>query len=229
MITFTEYLKTYHNRPRPFLIVGSAATLKEDFFKIKRYIADVQPIMIGINRMTEFVIPHYHLWTNKERYFTLGSCIHPSSTILCGNSLPDGLIRQHYRGEYVRVEYEKFAAPSAKICHINGRIYGFYRIAGCLAIMIAHVLKASTIHVVGFDGYTRYKPEEYEPGLNQKSQHCYGTGHTDDYSWKDSIRKDNEIYKCLLAIKESGVDFEIITDTIYLDVYNSKILRQYSD
>jgi len=229
MTTFTEYLKTYHNRSRPFLIVGSASTLKEDFTRIKRYIKDIQPVTIGINKMTDFIIPDFHLWTNNERFHNLGGCIHPLSTLLLGNGLLPDVIKQHCQGKYIKVEYEKFAAPNAPMFHINGHIYGFYRIAGCLAIMIAHILKASSIHVVGFDGYTRHKPKEYEPGLDQKNQHCYGAGHTDDYSWPNSVQKDNEIYKCLMLMKNTGIDFSIITDTIYTDVYNSTILENYYD
>jgi len=227
VIPFTQYLKNYHGLPSPFLIVGSASTLREDILRIKNYIHSVQPIIIGINQVTRFIIPHYHLWTNKERFQNLGGCIHPLSMLLCGIGLSDDLIKTHYKGEYLQVEYQKFAAPSDPIYHIDGQIYGFYRIAGCLAIMIAHILNASTIHVVGFDGYTRYKPEEYKPGLQQKNQHCYGAGHTDDYSWKDSIKKDDEIYKCLLKIKDSGIDFQIITESIYDDVYDHTILENY--
>jgi len=224
MISFTDYLKSYHKRPRPFLIVGSASTVREDIIRIRRYTSDTQPITIGINKMTQFIIPDFHLWTNKERFYNLGSCIHPLSKVLCGIGLPDQLIKLHYQGDYVQVNYERKAHPNSKMSCINGRIYGFYRTAGCLAIMIAHLLGASSIHVIGFDGYTRYKPEEYDHG---KNQHCYGSGHTDDYSWQNSIKKDNEIYKCLLQLRDYGIDIRIITDTIYTDIYDHKILGTY--
>lgn len=228
MITFSDYLKSHHHRREPFLIVGSASTLREDFPRIKKYIQDVRPIIIGINKMTHFLIPDYHLWTNKERYHNLGSCIHPSSTVLCGVGLPEELILQHYAGEYIQVDYERKAHPDSSMRCIGGRIYGFYRIAGCLAIMIAHLLNASSIHVVGFDGYTRFEPQEYE-GENRKNQHCYGSGHTDDYSWEASVKKDNEIYRCLCNLRKFGVDFQIITDSIYLEVYDPTVLEAYNE
>jgi len=228
VIPFSNYLETFHHRNQPFLVVGSGSTLREDLIRIKRYIQDVNPVIIGINKMTHFIIPHYHLWTNKQRYHDLGSCIHPSSTVLCGIGLPEELILQHYTGEYVQVDYERRAHPDAPINCIGGRIYGFYRIAGCLAIMIAHLLSASSIHVVGFDGYTRFKPKDYE-GTNHKNQHCYGDGHTDDYGWEESIQKDNEIYKCLCNIKKFGVGFQLITESIYLDVYDPTILENYNE
>ena len=225
MISFTEYLNRYHGRPLPFLIIGSGGSLRSELPAIRKYIKKHRPITIGINNMTSRVIPDYHLWTNKERFTNFGNCIHPLSKVLCGVGLPESLISIHHNGNYTQIEYERKATKESSLKCINGRIYGYLRTAGCLAIMVAHLLKASSIHVVGMDGFTLHKKSELND--RDQNQHCYGAGHTDDYSWEDSINKDNEIYYSLRSLANYGIDFKILTDTIYSDFYHPELLSEF--
>ena len=48
-----------------FLIVGAGGTLKEHAGAIKSFIDQSNSSTIGINYMTEFCVPDYHLWTNR--------------------------------------------------------------------------------------------------------------------------------------------------------------------
>jgi len=43
------------------LVVGAGGTIKEKEKEISSFLEREQPITIGINKMTEFVTPHYHL------------------------------------------------------------------------------------------------------------------------------------------------------------------------
>jgi len=120
--------------------------------------------------------------------------------------------------------------------------HGVFRTAGSLAILWAYIKKASKISVVGMDGYTFYSKEELSTRSKEKRQHCYGKGYTDSYArnmsprslekdkkkeeafHKRGVKKDKDIYRTLRAIRDYGVEFEIITPTVYKEFYNSKVL-----
>lgn len=220
MSSFTDYLEDLHvPYKKPFLIIGAGGSVREFSGQLHKFIDTVKPITIGINHMTHIVIPDYHLWTNKERYLHHGNCINPLSKLLCGCGLPDRLVRIHHKGNYFRVDY--LDREDSPLGYQKGIITGFYRTAGCLAIMIAHLLQASQIYIVGMDGFTLHKPVEVDDGV--KNQHCYGRGHTDDYSWKNSLVKDNQVCNILRSLKEYGINFKILTPTVFNEFYDGSI------
>ncbi|RLC78268.1 MAG: hypothetical protein DRI61_10120, partial [Chloroflexi bacterium] len=104
----------------------------------------------------------------------------------------------------------------------DGTIYGWYRTAGNLAIMICHLMGINNINIIGMDGYTRFSKEDLVN--KKKSQHCYGDGHTDTADYDTCIIKDKHIEAILHNIRNSGVRFNIITPTKYADFYNAEVL-----
>lgn len=206
---------------KPFLIVGAGGTLQEYEKAIKDFMRETNPVTIGINKMTGFCEPDYHLWTNKQRWRDFGSCINSEKTkLMFGSGLNEKSIKKHYKGPYIRIDYVdslKQAGRQSQIEYRDGKIYGYFRTAGCLAIVIAHLLGASDIYVVGMDGFTLHTRDELES--QNKNHHCYGSGYTDDATWEQCVEKDRIVYENLNAIEAFGVSFKILTPTKFEKFY----------
>ncbi|HAL45839.1 MAG: hypothetical protein A2Y12_04190 [Planctomycetes bacterium GWF2_42_9] len=210
---------------KPFLIIGAGGTLKEYQKQIKAFIEKKQPVTIGINKMTDFHIPDYHLWTNKQRWKEFGNCVNTKSKIMFASDFKSKLINQHFKGNYISVSYIDKA--EYKVGYQDGIITGHFRTAGCLAIMVAHLFGASEIFIAGMDGYTLYRKRELEQG--QQNQHVYGSGFTDDASWQECLEKDQQVYDAMKQIEEYGVHFKIITPTKFEKYYDSNILKELAN
>ena len=213
---------------KSFLVVGAGGTLREYADQIKAFVERERPIAIGINKITEFHVPDYHLWTNKQRYRDFGHCINSKSHMMFGVGMPEKLIRKHYEGEYIVVDYAhslREASLQSKVEYKDGKIYGNFRTAGCLAIVIAHLFGAKEIFVVGMDGFTLHGRGEIESG--SKNQHCYGKGYTDDAAWAECVEKDRVVYENLNEISNFGAKFKIITPTKFEKFNEPSVLEAY--
>lgn len=132
----------------------------------------------------------------------------------------------------------------------NGIIYGRFRTIGCLIILWVYLKKTKKIDIIGMDGYTLFNKEDYDKGIQR--QHCYNinlekyedfkkSGYSDidtfceknNYEKKKEnknkfyefcIEKDRDIYTDLKQIKNYGVEFNILTPTIYKDFYDPEVL-----
>jgi len=212
-------LKNLENieKGKNIIIAGSANSVKQYKDKIIDYKNKIDAKVIGINFMTFLCTPDYHLWTNKQRYRDLGDCINKKSTFLFGHKMPEKLIKKHYNGDYYTISY----IDNKKYDYKDGVIYGKFRTAGVLAIMIAHVMSVKTISIVGMDGYTLYNRKELK--RCDKSHHCYGKGYTDDASWERCKKKDEKVYDTLRSLCDYGINFTILTPTKFVDFYDSNI------
>ena len=217
-VKLSSYIGTA--KGRNMMVVGAGGTLREYEKQIKSFIKNNDVMTIGINYMTEFCIPDYHLWTNQQRYRDLGWCISPSSKMMFGCGMPIKLIRKHHQGDYITVDYTKKGAD--KVDYRDGKIYGNFRTAGSLAIMIAHLLGAENIYVVGMDGYTLHSQEELKK--SKKNQHFYGKGYTDDSEWEKCLEKDNHVYAMLKKLESYGIAFKILTPTKFDRYYEELFL-----
>jgi len=207
---------------RTMLIIGAGATLKQNEKDITKFIEKTNPLTIGINNMTGFYVPDFHVWTNTQRFRTYGHTIDSKSSVLLGTNISLKLIKQVIGvRDYTLINYtDKEGIPMG---YKNGKLYGHYRTAGCLSIMIAHIMGVDVINVVGFDGYTLYPQTDVASG--NASQHCYGTGHTDTADWATCIKKDVIIDNVLQNLKDYGINFSIITPTKYEKFFDSSILN----
>ncbi len=201
------------------VIIGAGSTLLDFRDKITRLVSDDNVFNIGINNMTSVVVPTYHLWTNSGRLRQYAGCIHPKSTVLFGSQLKKKLIKSCYKGNYFTVNYTDKAGT--KISYKKGCIRGHYRTAGCLSIMVAHLMGARKIYIAGMDGYTFLSSSALKSG---KSQHLYGTGFTDNNNWKICQKKDDTVYKILMNLKKFGISFSIITPTVFSEFYRGGII-----
>ena len=205
---------------KSFLVIGAGGTLREYDKHIKAFIERERPVTIGINKMTEFHVPDYHLWTNKQRYRDFGSCISAKSRMMFGDGMPEKLIRKHYKGDYIVVDYVDKARGCVE--YRDGVIYGQFRTAGSLAIMIGHLFGVKDIYVVGMDGYTLHGKEEVEQG--SKHHHVYGKGFTDNATWQKCLEKDNLVYATLNTLDDYGIKFSILTPTKFEKYYDGSLL-----
>lgn len=201
------------------LIIGAGATIKENQEQINNFIQSTKPFTIGINNMTEFWVPDYHLWTNTQRFRTYGKNIDPNSSLLLGSNIPLKVIKETIQSRsYILINYTDMDR-GIPVGYKDGKIYGYYRTAGCLAIMILHLMGVSEINIVGMDGYSLHKLEDLES--SRESQHCYGEGFTDTASWETCVRKDREIENVLWRLENYGINFKILTPTKYEDFYEN--------
>ena len=186
-------------KERNVVIVGAGASIKEKYNQIDKFITDNNAVTFGINNATSCWAVNYGVWTNTQRFRTYGKNISPESKLLLGHNIPlkiiNGIIGNK---EYFLINYTDMN-KDIPIRYKNGKIYGYYRTAGCLSIMIAHIMGAKKISIVGMDGYSLYKEKDLING--DKFQHCYtnidGTGYTDTADYKTCVKKDKEINNVL--------------------------------
>ena len=218
MTTIQDLINKEVNRKA--VIIGAGASVKNYQNKISTFICKNNAVTIGINNMTEFWIPDYHLWTNTQRFRTYGNNIRAESKLLLGCNIPLKIIRNTINRDYTLIDYTD--VESTPIDYHDGKIYGYYRTAGCLAIMILHLMGVSEINIVGMDGYTLHSRDKLQQ--REKSQHCYGEGHTDTADWDSCVKKDTIIKNVLLTLKNYGIKFRIITPTKYKEFYDGQQL-----
>jgi hypothetical protein len=235
------------------LIVGSGESLKTYFKPIKNFIKKENATIFGCNHVSHILIPHYHFWMDRNRYKSLGNFIYKNSCPVFSSFFSKKQIREHWKKEYIIVKYKNYYRKikrsvtnfdDDKHMHLikfkyhNGVFMGYIKTTGIMAIFYAHVNEASTINIVGMDGYTFHSEKELNGG--KVSQHCYGKGHTDYIYNKENInkyqkkyekgyenyqKKDKQIYNILKQLKKQvGINFKILTPTVYSEFYDSSIL-----
>jgi hypothetical protein len=180
---------------RNWLIVGAGSTLKYYIKQIKSFVLANNCTTLGINDIADYICPDYHLFTNKKRFDSTMKKPSGSKLLLGSNFAYDITIKRCY-----------------DIVQDNTQLY---RTAGCLAIKYAHGQGADNIYVAGMDGYSL---------KHMGDQHCWGSGCTDSSDEEYELQKDLIIYDCLRKLKDSGVDFRIITPTMYTEFYYPAIL-----
>lgn len=208
---------------RPALIVGAGGSLKEYHSNILNFIKQYSCCTIGINNVTDFIEPEYHLWTNNQRFMQFSKCISSKSNVIIGYNISKKTIRKHYSGPYESLKFKDEKGMKFQL-HEN-LIQGCFRTAGVLAIAVAKYMASKDIFVCGMDGYTFHPKQDLKSKVS--GQHCYGKGHTDDSDWDDCVKKDKEVYKNLLGLYEIGMRFSIITPTKF-DKFYSPILEECS-
>ncbi len=223
-------------------MVGSGASVREYSDSIMRFIKDNDVITFGCNNINHILIPDYHFWADHSRYEEFGDKMSKKSVPVFSTDFGKNLISKYCKRDYLSFTYKNKKPKNGRKIKIKYRskiMYGRFRTVGSLAIFYAYVRKASSIRVVGMDGYTLYSENQL---LNkEQQQHCYGDkGYTDlpkekrkykerKYGtfYKYSEEKDKDIYDCLNAMGDYGIDFKIITPTIYKRFYDESILRKY--
>jgi len=222
------------------LVIGSGPSIKKYWNKIENFINNNNLVIFGCNYVTNFIIPDYHFWGSTKRLKKYGKFINKKSVVVTSEHLPKNEIRKYWKGKYKTFKIverrwkrgsENKESKEYKRCRVyykNGKMFGCFYDISSEAIFYAYVQGASKITVVGNDGYTLYPEKDLDQG--KESQHCYGEGHTDGYTYQYCKRKDWDKYRTLNLLykygkKRYGFGFKIITPTIYDRFYDSMILN----
>ncbi len=227
------------------LIIGSGPSLKKNWDKIENFIKNNDIVIFGCNYITDFLVPDYHFWGSVKRWNKYSRYIDKEKSILVvseefrKNKKYGKLLKKWGKNYLVFKDVKKrwkFGSENKKskefkdceVCYKDGIMYGCFYDISTRSIFYAYINGASKISVIGNDGYTLYKKNDLEK--NKESQHCYGEGFTDGFTYRYCRKKDWDKYRTLRLLykyckKKYGFGFEIITPTIYGDFYNSDILN----
>lgn len=207
-------------KDKNFLILCTGSTVKEKRKDIDNFIEKKKPVIVGVNNLSGFWIPDYHIWTNNGRFRTFGKNINPKSILLLGSNISLKVISETI-GDRDYVVLERVDREGVPIDYRNGIIYGYHRTVGCAAITISHLLGAKEINIVGMDGHTFNSYEDVKKG--NKTHHFYNEKYV-PYTPEIRVKKDEITKGVLQSLKDYGIDFSIITPTMFKKFYDSNKL-----
>ena len=162
MKTIENLIKKHKGRRA--LIIAAGSSVKEYQNKINSFIHEEKPIVIGINNITEFFIPDYHLWTNTKRFRNFGKNILSESELLLSYGIHLKTVKEVIGDmNYTLINFTDMK-EGIPLGYKKGKILGFFRTAGCLAIMIAHLMGCKDVSIVGMDGHTFYDYDDIKSG-----------------------------------------------------------------
>jgi len=199
------------HKGKDFLIVCTGKTLYKLSSEVRKFSVFNYTMTMGINTCTRILIPSYHVFTNNDRIKTYIGEHNSYSTLLIGSHIKERNIPKidHHIIKYTDRD------PDEPIGYENDTIKGYYRTGGCLMIMMAHLMGAKNIYVAGMDGF------------------CYNFDgnvhfHFDDRRNKNNVKEfkewydyDTKVIKVLSNLKEYGINFKIITPTVYKEHYEN--------
>ena len=198
------------------LIVCAGSMVKEKWNDIVKFMGVNNPFTIGINNMTGLFIPDYHLWTNTKRFRTYGRNIKKASNVLLGSGIHLKTVREVIGMKpYTLINFTDMK-EGVPIDYKKGKIHGFYRTAGCLSIMVAHLMGAREVNIVGMDGHTLHDYNDVKKGIT--AHHCYEENYK-PYSKEMCVKKDRIITGVLGTLRDYGIDLKILTPTVYKEFY----------
>lgn len=205
-----------------FLILCAGASVRTYKREIQEFIENEKPITIGINNVVKLFTPDYHLWTNTKRFRDFGKNIKPESKLLLGKGIHIKTIREIIGNmSYFLINFTDMK-EGVPLGYKDGKIYGFYRTAGNLAIMIAHLMGASEVNVVGVDGHTFYNYEEIKSG--KQAHHCYDEKYV-PFDYDLCVKKDQITNKVFKNLREYGINLKVLTPTVHNEFFNNEMLR----
>lgn len=210
---FTELINKHKKQEAAVICTGPS--YQKYSAKIKKFLYDGPKLgFILINNNCSFIddtIDTYHVFTNNIRLTQFCHKISKNSKVLLGRYIKEETLKLTNIKSYYKINYtdrDTRELPRYK----NGTIYGFYRGVGQLSIMLAHLMGAERIWVIGMDGYS----------IDNKNMHYYKDDKSDRYA-KETMEWRNEhnklVQQCLKRLKIYGIDFFIITPTIHKEHY----------
>jgi hypothetical protein len=207
-------------KDKKFLILCTGSTVKEKKKEIDNFIEREKPILVGVNNLSGFWVPDYHIWTNNGRFRTFGKNINSKSTLLLGSNISLKVISRII-GDRDYVILERVDREGVPIDYRDGIIYGYHRTVGCVAITVSYLLGAKEINIIGMDGHTLNSYEDVRDG--KKAHHFYDENYT-PYSPEIRIKKDNITKGVLQNLRNYGINFNIITPTVFKKFYDGNKL-----
>jgi len=202
---------------REFIVCCPGKNISEYMGQIKRLIVERKLVVIGINKIFDLFELDYHLFTNNAKYESYGGTT--QGTLMLGDGVDSKMTKKHAPSQYVCIEYQDDPKNKIKYDSKTGQIYGHFRTAGNLSIMLSHLMGATKVYVAGmcgftykFDGDVHYYKAEMKKDKNSKK------------TWKNKY--DKPVQEGLNRLKKYGINFSIITPTIYSKHYDSSVLDE---
>lgn len=207
-------------RGKNFLIICPGKSVLKYWNNIKKFIAEKKPIVLGINNITELYHPDIHLWTNNERLKQFGECILKKSKVFIGCHIQTENLERHKITNYTLIDYtDRDKSEKPFYDSRNGIIKGYYRTSGCLAIMICHLLGSKNIYIAGLDGFSYDMKKcgeiHWYPSIDDKNRFT-------NIEWY--FRYDLPMQNVMNCMMENGINFKIITPTLFENHYARSIL-----
>lgn len=226
VLTRPDYAQRHEGRD--FIVLGTGSTISEYDAKLKQFIRDNSLITIGINGISGFTTPDYHLFCNRKRFVQYSDTIDSSgkSTVLLSVYFSDQFIRKQTALKYELVMFRDCNDP--EICNIDSDyIISHTGATVSRAILLAYAMGANNVFVAGADGIND----------NVKAKTHF---HNDGYSGLDHDAL-NEKYKYWFKEREpialrstfnwlvdNGYNgYIFVTPTNYGDYYNPQFLDKY--
>ncbi len=197
-----------------FLVMGLGPSLLENREQIFQFIEQYQPIVMGANNITAFLIPDYHAFTNRARFTKYVHTVDTDkSKVLLSPYFAKWLIRNHFLGEYEELMYDSGPVVSFDIW--NGVVMAGFQSVSVVLIGVALVMGAQQVFVAGLDGYRSVLTPD-------RKTHYYGVENQKDEDREDAefIRREKITHQYLDEISQymamRGLErFKILTPTAY--------------
>jgi hypothetical protein len=198
------------------VIFCTGKSIRKEGERINR--SGLKGVRLGVNTASLEQHLDYHLFTNNDRVkkYCNSRYVSEQSDLLIGSHVRAS--NRPKNREYQTVSYTD-REPDEPIGYSNGVIEGYYRTSGCLAVMIAHLMGARKIYVAGMDGFTH----NFTGGVHFHSDDK--TNKNDNKTYKEwRAGYDVPVMTVLNNLKTYGIDFKIITPTIFKNHYESGII-----
>lgn len=217
IIKFKEVINKYNGRD--FLICCPGKNILEYISLVQSFAISNNLLTIGSNKICEIIDLDFHLFTNNDKYETYGSVVNKKSQLMLGGHILSDHIMKHRPSEYVVIQYTDRDENEPISYDVNKDvIHGYYRTSGNLAIMMCHLMGARNIYIAGMSGFTY----EFDGAVHYYKAEIK----RDKKTYKEWLRRyDRPVERSLDNLKSHGINFKIITPTIYSKHFDGKILR----
>jgi hypothetical protein len=149
---------------RPFLILANGPSLRSHREDIERFILKHNPVVFGNNNVHHLFVPHYHIFTNKLRFFQYVSTVHEKSQLVAADFFEVGFVRENTARE-CEIVYVQQGETRLSLMEGSYVITLPHIDVGVVSISLAVLMGAKTIFVAGMDGY--------QEGMAAESFHFY--------------------------------------------------------
>ncbi len=203
------------HKGRKFLIIGTGPSIIKYKNTIEEFCRKENCITIGMNFLQGAYIPDYHIFVSRKRFAKYITTINKESQLLVPTFFGKKFIEENYAGKcvYFDVEtvenYQTSPIDGNKQVSINLNV-------GVSAILIAYLMGASEIYVIGMDGYINEQ--------NKEPVYFYNENDVPDSREVSSIRYEKlqaELARVNNFLQKNGILFSIITPTSHKKYYNN--------
>jgi hypothetical protein len=157
-----DYLRRY--KGRPFLILANGPSLKIHRDGVQLFIQKYNPVIIGSNNIRDLFEPHYHVFTNKLRFFQYGGTVSEKSQLVLADFFEASFIREQTSRPFEVIHLREGTA--ALPLEDEGYVITLPHLDVAVAsISLAVLMGGKAIFVAGMDGY--------QEGMAADSFHFY--------------------------------------------------------